>query len=362
MIIEEKPGKNGKILILSLLILCFSLIISCGLFSKTSEIDQYYITGFKEDREKLTELFNLLKAEAPGSEGEFVVIREIAANYARLGDFNRLISFLSTRTINNPADPYNAYYFLMIAYAHLQLGSEPIAALYFDLIVNNYPDLIISDESIHLACLQHLIYLNSSPKRMVWYYRELISRFPDKINLGASYFMLGQASERFGDWNGAIGAYVNYLPYSGPIIPGFPNAATYARQQVDYSRSAKDWTFESLPALRNAIEAALDAGSARMLMQHQARVNFFVRSWGQVEADDIGLTRFNLAPFMASNRVRYSPALDPSSTSTEAFLRTTGWTQALNTWYLYFRKIYFPQDPEIHGRWEWSGIYYGEKF
>jgi len=43
-------------------------------------------------------------------------------------------------------------------------------------------------------------------------------------------------------------------------------------------------------------------------------------------------------------------------------LRTWGWHQYLSTWYLYFRKIYFPADPEIHGRWEWAGIYYGEKF
>ncbi|MDR1596788.1 MAG: tetratricopeptide repeat protein, partial [Treponema sp.] len=46
----------------------------------------------------------------------------------------------------------------------------------------------------------------------------------------------------------------------------------------------------------------------------------------------------------------------------EAYLRTWGWSQYISTWYLYFRKINFPSDPEIHGRWEWAGIYYGEKF
>ena len=24
-------------------------------------------------------------------------------------------------------------------------------------------------------------------------------------------------------------------------------------------------------------------------------------------------------------------------------------------------KVNFPADPEIHGRWEWAGIYFGEK-
>jgi hypothetical protein len=174
--------------------------------------------------------------------------------------------------------------------------------------------------------------------------------------------MLGQACERIGDWSGAIEAYANFLPYSRTIISGFPNAAQYARQQVDFSRSAKDWTFESLPALRNAIQNALDNGNARELMLYQAKVNFFARSWEQMETDEIGLARFNLSIFMYGNRIRYASTLDPSSNATEAFLRTTGWAQSLNTWYLYFRKIYFPQDPEIHGRWEWAGIYYGEKF
>jgi len=64
---------------------------------------------------------------------------------------------------------------------------------------------------------------------------------------------------------------------------------------------------------------------------------------------------------MQGNRIHYANKLDASSNSTEAFLRTWGWAQ-ISTWYLYFRKIYFPSDPEIHGRWEWAGVYYGEKF
>jgi len=326
------------------------------------DIDPYYITGSKENREQFIELFNLLKNEEAGSEGGFAVTREIATSFARLGDYERLVHFLSSRVIINPSDPYNAYYYLMIAYAYLQQNSKPIAALYFDLIVKNYSDLIINNESIHLVCLQNLINENSNAERQVWYYQELISRFPDKIDLGASYFFLGQACERAGDWNGAIAAYTNYLPFTGTVISGFPKSDLYARQRVDFSRSTKDWTFESLSALRSTIEAALDAGNPNMLMRYQAKVNFFARSWEQMETDDMGMANFNLALFMYSTRIKYSPTLDASSTATEAFLKTTGWSWELPTWYLYFRKINFPQDPEIHGRWEWAGIYYGEKF
>jgi tetratricopeptide (TPR) repeat protein len=324
--------------------------------------DQYYITGSNENKEYVLELFKLLRKEESGSEGEFSVIREIAASLAKQKDFDRLIHFLSSKTISNPSNPYNGYFLLMIAYAHMQLGSAPIAALYFDLILENYPDLLMNEESIHLVCLKQLIDLNRNPQRQVWYYKELISRFPEKIDLGTAYFMLGQACERIGDWNGAIQAYTNYLPYTGTIISGFPNADQYAKHQVDFSKSPKDWTFESLPALRLAVENALDDGNAWQLRRYQARVNFFARSWEQVETDDAGMADFNLSEFMHNNRIRYASSLDSSSNATEAFLRTTGWSRYLPTWYLYFRKIYFPQDPEIHGRWEWAGIYYGEKF
>jgi len=347
----------------TLILSVFFVFISCGFIFENPEVDPYYISGSKEDRETFKVLFNLLKMEEDGSEGEFAVTREIAASLARLGEYEKLVHFLSNKTIKNPSDPYNGYYFMMIAYAHIQQSSEPIAALYFDLILKNYPDLVINDESsIHLVCLQHLIEINNVPERQVWYYNSLISRFPEKVDLGRAYFMLGLACEQVGDWNGAIAAFSNYLPFTGTIIPGFPNADQYAKQHVYYSRIVKDWTFDTLPALRTAIEAAIDAGNPYTLMRYQAKVNFFARSWEQMEADNERMTSFNLAQFMYGNRIRYAPTLDSSSNANEAFLRTTGWSVSLNVWYLYFRKINFPQDPEIHGRWEWAGIYYGEKF
>ena len=361
-----KTPKNCRyIYILPAIFIVLLTVAACKRQAQAEKqgIDPYYISGQRENRENLLDLFNLLKNEKTGSEGEFTVIREIAANYARNREFDRLIHFLSGKTINNASDPYNGYYLMMIAYAYLQLNSEPIAALYFDLILNNYPDLITNNESIHFVCLKQLIELNQNPEKQVWYYKEIISRFPEKIDLGVSYFMLGQASERVGDWNSAIAAYTSYLPYTGTLIQGFPNADQYAKQRVDFSKSPKDWTFESLDALRAEIEHALDTDNPRALTRCQAKVNFFARSWEQMETYDTASADFKLAELMYNNHIRYASTLDASSNATEAFLKTSGWsTYRLEVWYLYFRKIYFPQDPEIHGRWEWAGIYYGEKF
>ena len=342
--------------------------ILCGVCERTPNsnytfrVDPYYITGSRENRENLRDLFMLLGNENNSAENNFALTREIANNLTRVKEYGKLIHFLNERIINYPYDQYNSYYMLMIAYAYIQQGSPAVAAQYFNIIVKNYPDLTINNESIHLACLNQLIDLTDNAEQLVWYYRELISRFPDKIDPGAAWFMLGQANERIGDWSGAIQAYTHYLPYAGTVIPGFPNADNYARQQVDFNNSTKDWTFESLPALLSSIQAGLDTGNLRQLRRCQAKVNFFHRSWGQGETDDSGVQDFNLSDFIRGNRIRYADKLDDSSNATEAFLRTWGWDQYVTIWYLYFRKIYFPSDPEIHGRWEWAGIYYGEKF
>jgi tetratricopeptide (TPR) repeat protein len=333
-----------------------------GKQAEAAKTDPYYIAGSPEDKETLGDLFTLLGEERDPGEAQFVIIREIANSYLRLREYGKLINFLSSRVTLFPDDPYDSYYVLMIAYAYTQQDAVPVAARFFELILKNYPDLAISGESIHLICLNNLINFTDNPEQKAAYYQELISRFPEKIDLGLSYFMLAQAYERIGDWKGAIQAYTQYLPYVGTIIPGFPNADSYAKQLVDFNNSSRDWTFETLPVLVNTIKTALDSGLGSQLSRYRAKVNFFARSWEQEEADDSGMAEFNLSDFMRGNRMRYAADLDASSNANEAYLKTWGWSQYISTWYFYFRKIYFPSDPEIHGRWEWAGIYYGEKF
>jgi hypothetical protein len=325
-------------------------------------IDPYYITGTRENREVLYSLFNLLAEETEPGENRFSVVREIAGAYGRLKEYGKLTNFLSSRIHKYPQDPYNAYYMLMIGYVYMLQEAYPAAALYFDLIIKNYPDLTIQGESIHLACLNQLITLVDKPEQRVWYYQELISRFSAKVDMGIAFFMLGQAYEKIGEWSRAIRAYTQYLSYVGTIIPGFPGADTYAKRIVDFNNSPKDWTFENVNVMVSAIKAALDGGSNARLQQYRAKVNFFARSWEQADTDDSGMAEFNLSDFMRGNRIRYAENLDAGSNANEAYLRTWGWSQYISVWYLYFRKIYFPSDPEIHGRWEWAGVYYGEKF
>ena len=337
--------------------------------------DPYYVSGTKEEKDNLENFFALLASESEhyptevnrteASREQFAVVREIANTYVKQKEYGKLINFLGSRIYQNPEDIYNAYYLLMIAFAYQQMEAYPVAALYFDMIVKNYPDLSVQGNSIHLVCLKQLINLVDNPLQQEWYYEELISRFLDQIDPGPSYFMLGQAYEGTGDWTNAIKAYTQYLPYAGSDVPGFPNADSYAKQLVDFNNSAKDWSFENLNALVKAVKDALDSGASGRLWNYHAKANFFTRTWEHEDTSDgaiAGHAVFNLSEFMRGNRIRYADSLDVSSNANEAYLRTWGWSQYISTWYLYFRKIHFPLDPEMHGRWEWAGIYYGEKF
>ena len=353
-----------------------ALLISCDSFRKNRPEqtetpfsgqwdirNPYYITGTREEKEILKKYFAMLGHEAENSQEQFAVIREIANNYIQQKNYGRLINFLSSRIHHSPSDPNNAYYLFMIAYGYQQMDAHPAAAIYFDIIVKNYADLSISGKSIHLACLKQLITLEKDPQQRVWYYEELISRFHDQIDIGPSYFMLAQAYEAIGEWNNAIRSYTQFLSHPGSDIPGFPDADNYAKRLVDFNNSAKDWSFENLDSLVNAIKTALDAGSSSRLWQYHAKSNFFTRTWEHGDIYDGGVAGhavFNLSDFMRGSRIRYADSLDVSSNANETYLKTWGW-QYISTWYLYFRKINFPLDPEIHGRWEWAGIYYGEK-
>ena len=358
--------------ILKLFLAIFVLLAAIPLISFTARgnqrpirIDPYFISGAPEEQEELREFFHLLASENGGYEEQFAIIREIANAYIRQGEFGKLINFLYSRIHQYPEDPFTAYYLFMIAFAYQQLEAYPVAALYFGMIVKNYPDLEIQGNSIHLASLKQLITLVNNPQQLQWYYEELTTRFLDQIDPGPAFFMLGQKYERVGEWDRAIRAYTQFLSFAGSHVPGFPDADNYARRLVDFSNSARDWTFVSLDALVDAVKRALDAGSPRQLWSYHARVGFFTRTWEQEVSHTGGVAGhavFNLSDFMRGNRIRFADRLHEDSNANEAFLRTWGWSQNISTWYLYFRKIYFPMDPGFHGRWEWAGIFYGEKF
>lgn len=310
------------------------------------------------------QLYELLADRTLPEQSRYAVINRIANSYYAQKDYSRMVLFLTDWVEKNPGDTYDAYWLLMVAQAYLEQDAEPIAEYYFERILKYYPDLLVQEKSIHLTCLQHLIQITKTPASRIAYFNELVSRFPSDVNATEMYVRLAQEYEKEGEWNQVLRSYAQFLeqPDASTIqIAGIPDAYNTARQMVDFSKSAKDWTFESLDALETAVKTAINRYDARALDRCRSKVNFFAMSWRANESDANALEYFSMRNFMRGNRIRYEAKLDESSNPNEAYLKTRGWSPYINIWYLYFRKINYPVDPDIHGRWEWAGIYYGEK-
>lgn len=359
----RKVLNKKTIITASIIALC---LIPAGYFSCSNSMSNTSLssTNSKEYRADQDKLLKLLKKGNLSPETRYAVVNRIANNMLSIKDYNSLILFLTGWVEDNSDDTYNAYWLLMTAYAYLENNAEPIAEYYFERIINNYSDLMVQGKSIHFLCLQHLIQISTSPANRIAYFNELINRFPNDVSITELYERLGSEYEKEGDWDQALKSYQLFLEQDDAStiqISGVPDAYATAKQLIDFNNSSKDWTFESLDALVAAVKNAISTYNYHALDKYKSKVNFFAMSWRQDETDTNSLENFSMGSFMAGKRIQYNATLDESSSPTEAYLRTTGWSQYVSTWYLYFRKVNFPADPEIHGRWEWAGIYFGEK-
>lgn len=310
------------------------------------------------------ELINILQTQSLTAEARFSAINQVAQSMLNNNETETLILFLSDHVAKNEDDPYAAYWLLMLAYAYQKQGAPTIAEFYFERIINNYDDLLVKEKSVHLLCLQNLIQISEDPNNRIIYFTRLVSQFPDLVNKTEIYCRLALEYEKLGEWNLVLKAYSDFLAQKDAAdiqIQGIPNAYTTAKNLVDFNNSTKDWTFETLDALVAAVKQSISWYDFNTLEKYRSKVNFFAMSWRQDIEEEHSIANFAMRDYGSGNRIRYSATLDESSTPEEAFLRTWGWSTYINVWYLYFRKVNFPLDPEIHGRWEWAGIYYGEK-
>ncbi|MBQ7752197.1 MAG: tetratricopeptide repeat protein [Treponema sp.] len=344
---------------LLLIIITFSSIIFSA--CKSNKSTKNTASVFEENQ---AQLLHILEKGDLNEQQRYTIINQMTTNYLNLKDYQGAVLFLTDWVEQNPNDMYNSYWLLMTAYAYLSMGAEPVAEYYFDRILQQYQDLLVKGNSIHFMCLQNLIQISKSPAHRIRYFNSLINRFPQNVNTTELYLRLAMEYEKDSQWTQALRAYTVFLeqPDATTIqIPGEPDAYKNARHLIDYNSSDKKWTFETLEGLETAVRKAIRNYDWRSLDKYKAKVNFFSMSWKQDETDTNAQEEFSMRSFMRGNRIRCSDTLDPSSTPTEAYLRTTGWSTYVPVWYLYFRKVNFPLDSDIHGNWEWAGIYMGEK-
>lgn len=315
--------------------------------------------GCEDLNDRMQYLLEVLK-DSKDEDVIFAIRKEIAQELVISGQNKRLIVFL-TSVIESSSDKYTNYFLLMLANEYMEKKMPEIASYYFERIIASNEDLIVKDKSIRLLSLNTLIKNTEESEKLIHYYSLLIRDFYEDINIPYSLFMLARSYERMGEWNMAIQTYSKFLNLKefDIVIPGIPSSYSYAKKIVDYSSSSKDWTSESLEELVGILTHAIRTHNYNLLEKYRSKVNFFAMSWKQEMSEtEADYTIYNL---MYAGNIQIARNVDSSSTPHEAYLRTSGWTHYSKTWYFYLKKINFPADPSIHGRWEWAGIYYGEK-
>lgn len=331
------------------------LLAGCG-FSQN-----YFVAGLGSQKPVVSQMFKGVEDKSSSAERRFVYIQEIVKALRSQNQAAKLNLFLTDYVAKHKKDDYNAYYLYIVAEDYLNSKAIPFAISYFDQILENYPDLLVHGTSIHYLCLSQLIKIAKDPRQRVTYYKEIISRFSDKIQKGPTYYNLGKTYAELGEWDLEIQAYKNFLALPNPNVPNVPSARSQVSYIIDmYDYPDKTWAMSDLNSLVDAIRYAIYSRNTRLLARYRAKVGFFARSW-ESESMPVDQEFLNDFDVFMNAQVYASSTLDIDSNSKEAYLRTGGWSYRIETWYLYFRKINFPEDPDVQGKWEWAGIYFGEK-
>ena len=340
-----------------------NIVLLLGLFAALLQgctgtlVNEYYLVGDSDVQRESRRLLSLLdEAENPD---RAVIMRRLAGNLRDGGYPGRMTHLLSTHISANPDDPYNGYYLFLIGRHHQRTGDNAFAKRYFRRALYDYSDVDINGESVHFATLEALADISSDPRERIAYYEDLLERFPEEVDQGRLYYYKGRAHERLGDWDSSREAYQRFLGL-GSDIPGESDAEFEVRRKLEFADSSRSWTFENLDDLKEIIQSALQRRDSRTLEQHQSDVQFFAASPGQDPTDANSTFGFNIEVFLSRSNVQVADEFTVNSNNREAYLRTSGWAERFSTWYLYFRRIDFPADPDVHGEWEWAGIRFGE--
>lgn len=301
--------------------------------------------------------------EEPGlSAAEQAVLRDQISEYLSQLSSESMIGFLGDYAAAHPDDPYNPYYYYRMAQRYRADGFANFAYVYYLRAASAPNDVLWQNQSVRFLSVQALTVVASRPSERIAAYRRLISDFPQQINVGKTWYYLGVELEKAGEYVAAYDAYASFLRYPNVEIQGFPDVYARIRERIDFHRSNKRWVRPTLQNLVESIRTAAATRNGNLLLSLQSQNYFFTTAWLQDRDDPNAQPDFNLASFLYNtNSIRFPTPIELGDSGREAWLQTTGWSTRVPTWYFYFRRVNYPLDPEIHGSWEWVGIYLGDR-
>jgi len=346
-----------------LLLLTLLTLSACG--TKTTETSVI-------PQELQLDMQHRLYQEEQSEESRFYLIMSLVNHMEEQEEWEEITTLLNSHLSRNPEDYYNGYYLYLLGMSYEKMGAPQFTRYYYRQALKNHPDMEIDGKSLHQTFLEYLSPREKNPYVRREYYEEMNLRFDLTSDPGRTAYYLAQTLEELGEWDLATKTYSTFLRYPDTVIYGQPLAHKRIREKVAFYYSDKNWTRENLDDLIYIIKNAIWRRDIWTLDSYRSKVNFFAQTWEHKDTllghDPDFVARDFLQEFLNKSRlssgystVRFARDLDVDSNKKEAYLRSEGWYYRIPIWYLYFQRVDYPKDPEMNGRWEWTGIYFGEK-
>lgn len=337
-------------------LLCLSVLGACG----GSPVDRLSPT----DRETFERI-----GTDDFPEADFVRVFRIVESFSRASEYERLTEFLLDPRVRAVTTQYQDYLDYLLAMGYLKSGQTPLALFLLRRLIDQGVEIVHRGQPLLQRILEILVEHTTDPFERLAYLKRLLAFQGQSGRNVLSSYLLGQTYQEIGFWDQAIESYrvTLSLPGASEVLDG--KTLNRLRSLVAYRTVPRHRILRDLNELIQLVRRAQMEGNVGELARLQASSDFIIQYWAQREnyhpAPDQetflrGLIQFS-RNYNGENTVRWDEGLSELSNINEAYVRTTNWFAEWGTVYFYFRKIFFPPNPNIHGQWEWAGVYLGGK-
>lgn len=290
------------------------------------------------------------------------ILMQLTEMYGRAGAIKKAIPTLSTFMQDHPDDPYSSFVMALLGEVWELAGEPEFAKLYYRMALNSAQEIELKGMSIQFNTIQKLLKMETVPDRLVPLFERLLNEYSQEIDRGLLNYQLGFLYEKTGDYQQSLKVFNDFLSNPGDNFDTNSQEYRNVVERVQLYNVKRNWTKPTLQQLVNDIQNAVRSKNVAAIDSLKApKGKFFSMSWLQEKTDFNSIIDFNIERFITSSRgISFEDTLESYSNSQEAYLRSWGWSSYMPVWYLYFRKIDFPADPEFNGTWEWAGVYFGD--
>jgi len=275
-----------------------------------------------------------------------------------------LIQFFGESIVGEENIFYKSYLSFVISEYYWQKGSKE-AALYYMLCVDRDAYSIQYDfKPIGYYIAKRVISCNTPYEIKEKMYDVLLTEYKDIIDVPYVLLELSDLYKENFDMNKAVIVMKKIISiYTSDSYEGESSInISKINNEINFYYSKKDWIYQDLGVLIDNIKDAIMKKDKKLLYKYVSKSSFQVRVFQKLHQQSWSFYDIKIHKRW-NNRIVFADQLEEFSSTTEAYLRSKNWNfPLLRTWYFYFKKVDYPYETDIHGGWEWAGIYFGNPF